>query len=69
MTGEWTLTGRVLPVGGVRDKILAARRAGLKEIILPALNRSDVEDVPEYLVQGLTFHFVERFLEVYKRVF
>jgi ATP-dependent Lon protease len=69
MTGELTLTGRVLPVGGVRDKILAARRAGLKEIILPALNRSDIEEVAEDLRKGLTFHFVERFKDVHDLVF
>ncbi|MHC4945597.1 MAG: endopeptidase La, partial [Planctomycetota bacterium] len=69
MTGELTLTGRILPVGGIRDKILAAKRAGLKEIILPAQNTSSVEEVPEHLQEGLTFHFVEKFAEVYKLVF
>jgi ATP-dependent Lon protease len=69
MTGELTLTGKVLPVGGVRDKILAARRAGLKEVILPSMNRSSVEEVPDYLREGLTFHFVDRFSEVYQRAF
>jgi ATP-dependent Lon protease len=69
MTGELTLTGKVLPVGGVRDKILAARRAGLKEIILPALNEGSVEEVPEYLRVGLKFHFVEKYAEVYNLVF
>jgi ATP-dependent Lon protease len=69
MTGELTLTGKVLPVGGVRDKILAARRAGLKEIILPSMNRGSVEEVPEHLRAGLTFHFVDRFSEVYNLAF
>jgi len=69
MTGELTLTGKVLPVGGVRDKILAARRAGIKEIILPALNKSAMEEVPEDLREGLTFHFVDRFKEVLAIVF
>jgi len=65
MTGELTLTGKVLPVGGVRDKILAARRAGIKEIILPALNKSALDEVPEELRAGLTFHFVDKFSEVF----
>ncbi|MBU0754502.1 MAG: endopeptidase La, partial [Planctomycetes bacterium] len=69
MTGELTLTGKVLPVGGVRDKILAAKRAGLKEIILPSQNKSAVEEVPEHLRSGLTFHFVDKFSEVYQRIF
>ena len=69
MTGELTLTGKVLPVGGVRDKILAARRAGIKEIILPSLNRSAIEEVPEDLRKGLEFHFVDRFSEVFQLAF
>jgi len=69
MTGELTLTGNVLPVGGVRDKILAARRAGIKEIILPSMNKGSVEEVPEHLIEGLTFHFVDRFAEVYQLAF
>lgn len=59
MTGEITLTGRVLPVGGIKEKVLAAQRAGIKEIILPERNRKDIEeDVPEEIRQELTFHFV-----------
>lgn len=69
MTGELTLTGKVLPVGGVRDKILAARRAGIKEIVLPAFNRTSLEEVPEDLRKGLTFRFVEWFHEVFDIVF
>ncbi|MFH1998226.1 MAG: endopeptidase La, partial [Planctomycetota bacterium] len=69
MTGELTLTGKVLPVGGVRDKILAARRAGLKEIILPSLNKGSVEEVPKHLLGDLTFHFVDKFIEVYHIIF
>jgi ATP-dependent Lon protease len=59
MTGEITLTGRVLPVGGIKEKTLAARRAGIREIILPERNRKDVEeDVPDQVKEALTFHFV-----------
>ena len=69
MTGELTLTGKVLPVGGVRDKILAARRAGIKEIVLPAFNKTSIEEVPDDLRKGLTFRFVEWFHDVYDIVF
>jgi len=60
MTGEITLTGRVLPVGGIKEKVLAARRAGIKEIILSDRNRRDVdEDVPEQVKADLTFQYVK----------
>lgn len=59
MTGEITLRGKVLPVGGIREKILAARRAGITSIILPAKNRIDVEEIPANYVEGLTFHYVD----------
>jgi ATP-dependent Lon protease len=65
MTGEITLTGRVLPVGGIKEKVLAARRAGIKEIILSDRNRRDVtEDVPEQVKADLTFHYVKEVVEV-----
>jgi ATP-dependent Lon protease len=64
MTGELTLTGRVLPVGGIREKVIAARRAGLKELILPQANARDFAEIPEYLKKGLTAHFVEHYHEV-----
>jgi ATP-dependent Lon protease len=64
MTGEITLRGRVLPVGGIKEKILAAKRAGIKEIILCAENKKDIEDIkPDYL-KGLTFHYVSKMEEV-----
>ena len=64
MTGEITLSGRVLPVGGIKEKALAARRAGIREIILPERNRKDVdEDVPELVKESLTFHFVTEIVE------
>lgn len=64
MTGEITLRGEVLPVGGIKEKILAAKRAGIKEIILCERNRQDIEDItPEYL-KGLKFHYVEKMKQV-----
>src|ERR671919_686221 len=59
MTGEVTLQGRVLPIGGVKQKVLAAHRAGLKEVILPARNEGDLDDVPEQVREELTFHLAE----------
>ena len=64
MTGELTLRGLVLPVGGVKNKVLAARRAGLRRIILPAQNAKDLEEIPERVREGLEFHFVARVDEV-----
>ncbi|MCB1647659.1 MAG: endopeptidase La, partial [Pseudomonadales bacterium] len=64
MTGELTLTGRVLPVGGIREKVIAARRAGVREIILPADNERDYDEMPAYLKKGLTLHFVGHFDQV-----
>src|SRR5205085_2866286 len=59
MTGEVTLQGRVLPIGGVKQKVLAAHRAGLKEVILPARNGPDLDDVPEAVRAEVTFHLVD----------
>jgi ATP-dependent Lon protease len=56
MTGEVTLQGRVLPIGGVKQKVLAAHRAGLKEVVLPERNGPDLEDVPEAVREEMTFH-------------
>jgi ATP-dependent Lon protease len=64
MTGEITLRGRVLPVGGIKDKVLAAHRAGIKEVILPAQNAKDLEDIPANVKEDLQFHLVERMEEV-----
>ena len=64
MTGEITLRGKVLPVGGIKEKILAAKRAEIKEIILSEENKKDILDIkPEYL-KGLTFHYVKDMKEV-----
>jgi ATP-dependent Lon protease len=59
MTGEITLSGRVLPIGGVKQKVLAAHRAGLKEVILPSRNEGDLEDVPEQVREEISFHVAE----------
>ena len=64
MTGEITLRGAVLPVGGVKEKVLAAYRAGIKTIILPAWNRKDLEDIPANVQKSIKFHFVSDMLEV-----
>lgn len=63
MTGEITLRGKVLPVGGIKEKILAAKRAHIKEILLSEKNRSDVEEIKEEYLKGLTFHYVETMKE------
>jgi len=64
MSGEITLRGKVLPVGGIREKILAAKRAGIKEIILCDRNRKDVEEIDERYIKGLKFHYVSEMWEV-----
>jgi ATP-dependent Lon protease len=69
MTGELTLTGHVLPVGGIREKVVAARRNGFKELILPDENRGDYEDLPEYIREGLMSNFVSRYPEVIPLLF
>ena len=69
MTGEITLRGAVLPVGGIKEKVLAAKRAGIKEIILPKLNEKDLLDVPKEAREKLTFHFVGRVEEALPIVF
>jgi len=66
MTGEITLRGNVLPIGGVKEKVTAAHRAGIKEVILPDLNRKDLEDVPEHVSKDLTFHFAKEIWDVLK---
>ena len=63
MTGEITLRGRILPVGGVKEKVLAAHRAGIKEIILPTRSKNDLEDIPDDVRESLEFHFVDHVRE------
>jgi ATP-dependent Lon protease len=69
MTGELTLTGQVFPVGGIREKVIAARRAGIRELILPEDNRSDFEEVPEHIRKGIKVHFASDFEDVAPKLF
>ncbi len=69
MTGELTLTGRILPIGGVKEKMVAARRSGLKVLIFPKDNLRDYEELPDYIRKGLTMHFVEHYDEVFRIAF
>ena len=66
MTGEITLRGEVLPVGGLKEKILAAKRAGIKFILLPASNQKDVEDIKSEYLKGLKFNYVKKMEDVIK---
>src|SRR5665647_1519127 len=68
MTGEITLRGKVLPVGGIKDKMLAAKRAGIREIVLSELNRKDVEEINEKYVRGLKFSYVDTIMDVINQV-
>lgn len=65
MTGEITLRGKVLPVGGIKEKILAAKRAGITDIMLCKDNRKDIEEIPEEYLKGVTFHYVEKVSDVW----
>ena len=66
MTGEITLRGNVLPIGGVKEKVTAAHRSGIKEVVLPDHNRKDLEDVPKHVAKDLTFHFAKEINDVLK---
>ena len=66
MTGEISLRGKVLPVGGIKEKVLAAKRAGIKEIIMCADNEKDVNEINQEYIKGLKFHFVEDMSKVLK---
>jgi len=69
MTGEMTLTGDVLPIGGEREKLLAAKRLGISEVILPVANQVDVEELPESVPQDLTIHYIRHFNDVARLLF
>jgi len=69
MTGELSLTGQVLPVGGLREKTVAAKRNKIREIIIPAANEKDLDEIPEHVKKGLVFHPVSRMEEVIEIVF
>ena len=66
MTGELTLTGQVLAVGGIREKVIAARRVGIREVILPEACQRDFDELPEYLKDGLTVHFAKQYDDVFE---
>lgn len=69
MTGELTLTGQVLPVGGIREKVIAARRQKISNLILPDANRGDYEELPDYLREGLTVNFAKHYNDVFQVCF
>ena len=69
MTGELTLTGKVLPVGGVKEKIIAAKRAKVAEVILPMDNERDYDEMPDYLKENLTVYFASDYEQVVQLLF
>ncbi|PRD33075.1 UNVERIFIED_CONTAM: Lon protease-like protein [Trichonephila clavipes] len=69
MTGEISLTGKVLPVGGIKEKSIAAKRVGVNCLIMPAENKKDFADLPKYITEGLDVHFVEHYKDVFKIIF
>jgi len=69
MTGELSLSGDVLPIGGLKEKVIAAKRSGVKEVIFPLSNLSDLEEIPEYVKKGIVFYSVSRMEEVRKIIF
>ena len=69
MTGELTLTGNVLPVGGIREKVIAARRANINEVILPYENKRDYDELPEHVKENVSVRFAASFPEVANTLF
>lgn len=69
MTGELSLTGKVLPVGGIKEKTLAARRSGATTVILPAGNKRDFDELPKYVQDCVTVYFANTYEDVYKIAF
>ena len=65
MTGEITLRGKVLPVGGIKEKILAAKRAGITDIIMCRDNKKDIDEIPSIYLSGINFHYVENIQDVW----
>jgi ATP-dependent Lon protease len=65
MTCELSLIGKVLPVGGIKEKILAAKRAGITTLVLPKMNQKDLEEVPEFALRGMTIHWASRVEDVF----
>ena len=69
MTGEITLRGEILPIGGLKEKCIGAHRSGIKTIILPVKNEKDLDEIPEEIKKDIKFIFVKKYKEVYKKVF
>lgn len=69
MTGEISLNGKVLAIGGVKEKTMAAAREGITKLIFPKANEKDVSELPAYIKEGLTFHFVAEYSDVFKILF
>jgi ATP-dependent Lon protease len=69
MTGEISLNGKVLPIGGFKEKIMAASREGIKTLIFPKANEKDINKLPEYIKEGITFYFVDDYIDVFKIIF
>lgn len=69
MTGELTLTGKVLPIGGVKEKVIAARRSGVTKLVFPKENKRDFDELPKYIRKGIQVHFVDNYDEVYRVAF
>ena len=69
MTGELSLVGRILPIGGLKEKTIAAKRNKIKTIIIPAQNKKDLEEIPDHIKKGITFHLAENMEEVTERIF
>lgn len=69
MTGEISLNGKVLAIGGVKEKTMAAAREGIKKLIFPKANEKDVERLPDFIKEGMTFHFVEEYPEAFNFIF
>lgn len=65
MTGEISLNGKVLPIGGVKEKTMAAAREGVNNLIFPKANQKDIQKLPDYIKEGMTFHFVEDYKDVF----
>lgn len=69
MTGELSLTGKVLPIGGVKEKTIAAQRSKVKDIIFPKDNKKDYDELPDHIKKGLRVHFADHYRDVYKVAF
>ena len=69
MTGEVSLGGKVLPIGGVKEKIMAASREGMRSLIFPRKNKDDIDDLPSFIKNDLTFHYAENYEQLFRICF